>query len=67
MPTHNTATHDTMTTDEAMAWLAEHSVDTQLVGGKVQALDTWTHAGKVYQEWVEVTCEHRWLLNWMGY
>ncbi len=58
---------DAMTTDQAQAWLATHGIDTQLVGGKVQAKDVWTKDGIVYEEWVVMTCELRWLRNWMNY
>ena len=61
------ATDDAMTTDEAMKWLDEHGIETQLVGGRVQAKDIWTKDGIVYEEWVVVTCEQRWLREWMGY
>ena len=56
-----------MTTDEAMTWLGRHNIDTQLVGGRVQAKDIWTKDGIVYDEWVVVTCELGWLRKWMNY
>lgn len=58
---------DAMTTDDTIAWLSSHGIDTQLIGGRVQARDVWTKDGATYDEWVVVTCELGWLRNWMNY
>lgn len=62
-----TAHDEAMTTDEAITWLDKHSIDTQLVGGQLQAKEIWVKDGRVYEEWSTVTCERSWLHKWMNY
>ena len=62
-----TTTTDAMTTTEAQAWLDRHGMQTELIGGQIWVADIWTQNGQVGCEWVKVTCELKWLLEWMNY
>ena len=57
-----------MTTLETIVWLGRHGIDTQIIGGQVKAKDVWMKKdGTVCEEWITVTCDLRWLRNWMNY
>ena len=67
MQTFTTVVNDFVSTDHAIKWLAGHGIETQLISGRVWAMDVWAKDGEMFHEWVKVTCTMRWLRNWMNY